>query len=79
MQPEYYHKDQCVGKRRFAEKKTILTVINQFKERGRLFKCYWCELCNGWHLTTHDEHHEKIGKNKKPLWGTKKLRRLKGR
>jgi len=49
--------DQCVRKRRYADKRDAQTALNSFsKFRGRhgrpeQLRAYHCDLCQGWHLT----------------------------
>ena len=51
------HKGQfvsCFSKTRYLNKQAALNA-EWFKKNPKPFRVYECEVCNGWHITTHME------------------------
>ena len=57
-------KDQCVGKKRYPDKRTVQTLVNSQRKRhgGMRFRPYFCEFCDGWHVSSKDRNGEKISR-----------------
>lgn len=44
--------NSCLKKKKYTKLETALHVKNKvFKERGLVLNIYYCNICNGYHLT----------------------------
>lgn len=51
---------QCGRKKRYRDEHTVNKYRKMFeKERGKKLDYYWCEYCNGFHLTSSESFMEK--------------------